>query len=60
MEGRNDGDLVMAMRTQLGSVYISRSNDRGESWSHPQVSGLSAPESMPSLTRMHTTGHLLL
>jgi sialidase-1 len=56
----DSGELVMSMRTQLGSVYISRSIDRGESWSHPQVSGLTAPESMSSLTRIPGTGHLLL
>lgn len=56
----NSGELVMAMRTQLGSVYLSRSTDCGIHWTHPQASGLSAPESMPSLTRIPTTGDLLL
>jgi sialidase-1 len=56
----NNGELIMAMRTQLGSVYLSRSYDRGEHWTHPQVSGMTAPESMPSLTRIPGSGHLLL
>jgi sialidase-1 len=54
------GQLVMAMRNQLGCVFFARSTDRGLSWSHPQASGLSASESMPSLTRIPTTGDLLL
>jgi len=56
----NSTALVMAVRNQLGSVFLSRSTDRGESWSHPQATGLSASESMPSLTRIPATGHLLL
>ena len=39
-----DGLLVMALRTQLGSVYISRSEDGGETWSEAFASGLEAPE----------------
>lgn len=54
------GELVMAMRNQLGSVFISRSADRGESWEKAQTSGLTSCESMPSLTRIPTTGDLLL
>lgn len=56
----DSGALVMAMRNQLGSVFLSRSTDRGESWSHPQATGLSSSESMLSLTRIPTTGNLLL
>jgi sialidase-1 len=54
------GLLVMAMRNQLGSVFLSRSRDAGLTWSKPQTSGLSCGESMPSLTRIPTTGDLLL
>ena len=56
----NSKRLVMAVRSQLGCVFLSRSDDRGENWSHPQATGLSASESMPSLTRIPATGHLLL
>ena len=56
----NSACLVVAVRNQLGSVFLSRSTDRGETWSHPQATGLSASESMPSLTRIPATGHLLL
>ena len=48
------------MRNQLGSVFLSRSFDRGETWSLPQSSGLSSCESMPSLTSIPATGDLLL
>jgi len=53
-------ELVMSMRTQLGSVFLSRSKDQGETWSKPQTSGLMSPESMPRLKRIPTTGDLLL
>lgn len=56
----NDGELVMVVRNQIGSVFAARSRDGGETWSYPQTTGLTAPESMPSLTRIPTTGHLLL
>ena len=54
------GHLLMCMRNQLGSVFLSRSADRGETWSLPQSSGLSSSESMPSLTRIPSTGDVLL
>jgi sialidase-1 len=54
------GHLLMCMRNQIGSVFLSRSADRGETWSKPQSSGLSSPESMPSLTRVPSTGDALL
>ncbi len=56
----NAKTLVMAVRNQLGNIFLSRSSNRGESWSHPQATGLSASESMPSLTRIPGTGDLLL
>ena len=39
------GELVMSLRTQLGSVFLSRSKDAGETWSMAQTTGLRAPES---------------
>ena len=56
----NSKRLIMVVRSQLGNAFLARSTDRGESWSHPQATGLSASESMPSLTRIPATGHLLL
>ena len=48
----NDGRLIMVMRNQLGSLFRSCSEDRGESWSLPQTTGLSIPESCPYVTRI--------
>ena len=39
-----DGLCVVAMRTQLGSVYISQSSDDGETWADAWPSGLEVPE----------------
>ena len=55
-----EGDLVMAVRNQLGSVFLARSFDEGKTWSKPQTTGLTTCESMPSLTRIPGTDHLLL
>jgi len=55
-----DGELVMGLRTQLGSVYLSRSTDGGLTWSQPQPTSLSAPESCTCLRTIPGTDHLLL
>lgn len=39
-----NGILMMNLRTQLGSVYLSQSKDSGETWSLTRSSGLEAPE----------------
>lgn len=54
------GRLLMAFRTQLGSIFISESEDEGETWSKPQTSGLRAPESHPVLSVLPGTGDLLM
>ena len=54
------GRLLMSMRTQLGSVFFSRSEDGGERWGPAQTSGLRAPESPPFLSRIPQTGDLLI
>lgn len=48
----SDGRVLMVMRTQLGSVFMSESLDQGVSWSKPQTTGLRAPESCPQLARL--------
>ncbi|MAE63441.1 MAG: hypothetical protein CMJ18_04145 [Phycisphaeraceae bacterium] len=55
-----DGRLLMVMRTQLGSVFESISEDEGRTWSNAQTTGLPAPESCPGLRRIPQTGDLLL
>lgn len=56
----DDGRLVMSLRTQLGSVFLSYSEDKGETWTLPQPSGLKAPESCTCLRRIPGTNRLLL
>lgn len=55
-----DGELVMSIRTQLGSVFVSRSHDHGETWSPPQATGPRAPESCTCLRCHPQTGDLVL
>ena len=54
------GRLCMSLRTQLGSVFLSYSDDGGETWSLAQTSGLKAPESGTCLRRIPGTNKLLL
>ncbi|MBT3272094.1 MAG: exo-alpha-sialidase [Spirochaetales bacterium] len=56
----SDGRLVMAVRNDLGSVFLSSSFDRGESWSKAQSTGLSSPESMPVIKTIPGSGDLIL
>jgi len=60
VEETRDGRVLMVMRSQLGSLFISESADGGVTWSKPQTSGLRAPESCPELTRIPATGDLLM
>ena len=46
------GRLIMVMRNQLGSLFKSYSSGRGVSWSPPQTTGLSIPESCPYVTNI--------
>ncbi len=55
-----DGGLRMSLRTQLGSVFMSRSKDEGNTWSLAQATGLSVPESCTCLRRIPGTKNLLL
>jgi sialidase-1 len=54
------GDLMMVMRTQLGSVFKSYSGDDGLTWSKPQTTGLKAPESCPCVSAVPGTDKLLV
>jgi sialidase-1 len=54
-----DGRLMMVLRVYLKSIYVSYSEDHGAAWSSPRSSGIPAPGSMTTLTRM-PDGNLLL
>lgn len=54
-----DGRVLMFIRTQLGAIYQSFSNDGGETWSEHQPTQLESPESCPFITRIPSTGDLL-
>ena len=53
-----DGSLLLWIRTNAGSQFMSRSSDRGETWSVPQPSWLCAPTSPATIKRL-PTGDLL-
>lgn len=55
-----DGGLIMAMRTQLGSVFASLSADGGVTWSKAQTTGLRAPESCPEILRLPGRSELMM
>ncbi len=55
-----DGRVLMVMRSQLGSLFLSESRDDGLTWSKPQTTGLRSPESCPELSRLPHTGDLLM
>lgn len=60
VEPLGDGRVMMVMRTQLGSVFQSFSEDGGATWSKAQTTGLKSPESCPELMRIPKTGDLLI
>ena len=53
-----DGSVLLWIRTNAGSQFMSRSTDRGETWSAPQPSWLRAPLSPATIKRL-PTGDLL-
>ncbi|MEN6533620.1 MAG: sialidase family protein [Bryobacteraceae bacterium] len=55
-----DGRLLMFIRTQMGSQYLSHSGDRGNTWSPAQPSEILSPLSPASIKRIPTTGDLLM
>ena len=54
------GRLLMHIRTQLGHIAVSESDDGGETWSEPRSWGVRAPEAPATLRRIPSTGDLLL
>ena len=53
-----DGSVLLWIRTSAGCQFMSRSHDRGETWSAPQPSWLRSPLSPASIKRL-PTGDLL-
>ena len=56
----NDGRLMMLGRTNLGCLYRSYSEDRGESWQEAEPTDLALSPSPCSLRRIPKTGDLLV
>jgi sialidase-1 len=54
------GRLVMSLRTQLGAVFCSTSDDGGETWSLAQTTGLRSPESCTCLRKLPDSDDLAL
>ncbi len=55
-----DGRLLMIIRTSLRDIYRSYSEDRGVTWSEPEPMGVGAPVAPSTITRIPSTGALLL
>ncbi len=56
----NDGRVMMIVRTQLGIIGKSYSEDGGDTWSEMSSLGVQAPEAPATLRRVPATGDLLL
>lgn len=54
-----DGRLLCFLRTTLGRIYESISEDGGETWSTPEPGRLVAPDASPIIKRIPSTGDLL-
>jgi sialidase-1 len=59
LEGTADGRVLMVMRSQFWSLFMAGSEDGGITWSKPQASGLSIPESCLEPARIPSTGDLV-
>ena len=57
---RADGSLLAILRTSLGQLYRATSEDRGETWSEAESTGLDSPAVATCMKRIPTTGDLLL
>lgn len=54
------GKLLMIIRTQLGIIATSTSDDGGEHWSAPGKLSVQSPESPSTIRTIPSTGDLLL
>lgn len=55
-----DGTIMMFIRSSGGVQQLSYSKDRGETWSHIKPSEIKSPVAPASITRIPSTGDLLL
>ncbi|HZQ21652.1 MAG TPA: sialidase family protein [Terriglobales bacterium] len=55
-----NGDVLMLLRTYVGTLYESVSHDGGVTWREPVSSGIPSPGAMPTLARIPQTGDILL
>jgi len=55
-----NGDLLMILRTQVGTIYESTSSDHGATWSEAEPSSVRAPEAPSTIKRIPGTDDLLL
>jgi Neuraminidase (sialidase) len=55
-----DGRVMMFIRTQLGSQYLSFSDDGGDTWTEARASDILSPLSPASIERIPSTGDLLM
>ncbi|SCC51701.1 Predicted neuraminidase (sialidase) [Chitinophaga costaii] len=55
-----NGDVLMFIRTDQNVQYYSRSTDQGQTWSPIQPSPIKSPVAPASISRIPTTGDLLL
>ncbi|TWT60771.1 exo-alpha-sialidase [Rubinisphaera italica] len=56
----NDGRILMLIRTQLGYIGKSYSEDSGETWSEMTSLGVRGPEAPATVRRIPSTGDLLM
>ena len=52
--------LLMIMRTMLGAIYKTESDDGGKTWSPGESLGVESPQSCPELLKHPQTGDLVL
>jgi len=55
-----NGNIMMFLRTTSGVQYFSYSEDKGETWSSVEPGNIKSPCSPASITRIPSTGDLLL
>jgi sialidase-1 len=55
-----DGSLLIFIRTEEGSQYLTRSSDGGKTWTEPRPSEILSPLSPASIERIPSSGDLLL